>query len=154
MKNTKAYLAGIVDGEGYMGLSRYKRSDRLKNGVLQIRHTPRLIISFLNKKVNKKVLDLFVKNYGGLIRNKKVYEYNSGAERKSHNAMIVYEVSGSRVLKILTELLPFLIIKKTQAKLLLKFKTVTYCKKGGIKKKDFIFRENLWANIKLLNGNK
>lgn len=152
MKNINAYLAGILDGESYIGL--LKHNKKRLNGDKYFVYTPRIIVSFLDKPHNLQVLNLFKNRYGGNIYNKKIYEYKSGAIRKSHNPMIVYEVRSGRVFNILKDVKEFLIIKKRQSDLIL---SIDYNKNGRRKKlsiEEINTRQQIMEKIKSLNGNK
>lgn len=152
MNNIKPYLAGILDGEGYIGL--LKHNKKRKNGDPYYRYVPRLAISFLDKERNREVLNLFKATYGGLIYDKKLYEYNSGAIRKSHNPMICYELWNNDVRILLTDLLPYLIIKKPQAELLLAIKYNPKGSRKALDETEITHRQFICEKIKSLNGNK
>lgn len=105
MDNVKlAYLAGLFDGEGTIGIARYRRKDR----------TITKDYYFLRLKVcnkNKDAMRLFKNTFhaGCLCRDKRSGVWDWSVSGTQH---------GKRVIELL---LPFLRIKRKQAKLALEF---------------------------------
>jgi len=98
------YLAGLIDGEGNIGV--YKRSRKTYvtyQGILRIGMCDPVIIKYLHKV------------FGG--------EYHIyGTKKKHHRPCHYWCTTNSRLLvSLLTRLLPFLIVKKAQALLVIRF---------------------------------
>ena len=58
---TKAYLAGVIDGEGTIGLERNNSNER---------RSPNISVT----NTSMEILEIFRKNYGGTIVKQKRYE--------------------------------------------------------------------------------
>src|SRR5258708_5116461 len=120
---TKAWMAGFVDGEGCLTVSKQIRKNR---------PTPqwRPFITIAN--TNKESLGIFLKRYGGTLRfNKEKRESKSGVKWSDSWTWYCKQTS---IKLFCEELLPFLIVKKKQANILLIFIdhiTTTKRAKGG-----------------------
>ncbi|KKL52586.1 hypothetical protein LCGC14_2283940 [marine sediment metagenome] len=97
MKITKQYMAGFVDGEGYLNVGR-KKDIRIKRG-----YTLRYRLYLTNQ--HKGILEQIQLQYGGRIREKK-------NQYKCYDLMIDTK---EPLRKILKDIIPFLIIKKSKA---------------------------------------
>jgi len=103
MKITKEYIAGFLDGEGYVGLEK-KKDNRIKRG-----YSIRFRIELSNK--NKTLLEEIRKRYGGrlwLKSNKEDCWQLTFGNRKD-------------CIKLLEDILPYLLIKKAKSKKLLEY---------------------------------
>jgi len=103
-----AYLAGIIDGEGSIGLHRDGRHNRMMPG-------PRL--SIVN--TDRKFFDWFIAKFALRTRNLPFRQTKSHLGKRP-----VYRFktcSRSEILRLLSGTLPFLIIKREQAESLLEF---------------------------------
>ncbi len=146
-----AYMAGLIDGEGTIRMSKFKEKN------WNSKYTP--TISFVN--TNLEVVNLI----GKFINAKRVYIHDgSKTGFKGNKPCYKVQKSGTiAVVEPLEKLLPYLRIKKKQAELILK-----YCKeqkpatKKGIQwrngnyrdEKENIFREGIYQQIKRLNQYK
>jgi len=108
---TLAYLAGILDGEGCISILK-RKSEKPKEG--QCHYDLRVTIGMADRNPPQ----MFAKIFGG-----KTY-YADGPYNIKTNArpMWLYRASNKRGEQILTDLLPFLTVKKPQALLALEFK--------------------------------
>jgi len=102
-----AYLAGLIDGEGTITITRHKQYDRphwVCKTFVWVSNTDRKLIKLLKRR------------HGGSCGLK-------GKPRlKHHKANLYWRVmSHANIERILKACLPFLVIKKRQAKILLKF---------------------------------
>lgn len=103
----KAYIAGIVDGEGTVTLSRHHKNE-----------TPSPVVSVSNN-------DLFLLQWiksqaGGLITSKR-------KQKSHHRNSYVWKVRNDKAIWLLKELMDFLIVKRRQAKLITdEYKNVTH----------------------------
>lgn len=142
-KLSKEYLAGILDSEGYIGISSRKIGEKRN-------YVERTSIVLSSSGSGLKVLKCFRDYYGGKIYKKKIYKY-----KKSFNTshkLWVYEASFQKARKILIDLLPHLIIKKEQAKLAIKCgSNKTIADRKGIPKKELERRHILYSKVKKLN---
>ena len=101
-KDDLIYLAGIVDGEGCVSVS-YKTKARHERIRLTVSNTDRNLIDWLTSRV------------GGCVSK------NQG--RGNRKPAYHWEVYTDNAFKLLTELLPYLKLKKRQAELCLQFHT-------------------------------
>lgn len=140
---SKEYLAGILDGEGYVGITSRKMSGRRN-------YVGRVTIVLSDKGGGLNVLKCFKKYYGGKIYKKKIYKYKESFTPT--HPLWVYEASHLKARKILTDLLPHLIIKKLQAKLAIKCgSNKTVAAKKGVPVKELKKRCELYLKVKELN---
>jgi len=104
----KAYVAGIVDGEGTVTLMRHHKNE-----------TPAPRVSVANN--NLKLLKWLKTKVGvGVIVSKR-------KNKPYHNSSYAWYIQQDRVLRFLNEIRKFLIVKKPQADLILeKYKSVTH----------------------------
>jgi hypothetical protein len=103
----KAYLAGIVDGEGTVTLSRQHKNE-----------TPIPSVSVANN--NLELLKRIKRLLGGTIVFKK-------KRKKHHSDSYVWTIRFDKALQFLKEIRKYLIVKKPQADLIiLKYKSVTH----------------------------
>jgi hypothetical protein len=124
-KTDKAYLAGLIDGEGHIGLYIVRKEKKGFRPAIGIANT------------NLKVLEWVKSNYEGCLSTqrfidttrKTVYSWSIGSK--------------SKCLRLLNDVLPYLRIKKEQAVLL-----IEYCKTKGWRKmeiRDWEIKEKLHA---------
>ena len=144
-----SYLAGIIDGEGYIGIdSSYKRKNKPHN--YQVR------IGIAN--TNIKLLNWVKSIFGGWVGKK-------GKPKKSnHKQSYEWRLQAKKAEEIIKMIYPYLIIKKEQATIALKFRdtfgrtdSVIYIHKKGrfinsFPNPDLIpIRENLRKELLALN---
>ena len=131
IKLEKAYVAGIVDGEGTVTLMKHHKNE-----------TPLPCVSIANN--NLRLLQWIRHRCGGLIASKKKY-------KPHHNDSFVWSVRHDRALRFLNEIVGFLIVKKPQATLILKkYKSVTH-RAGKYTPKMLRDKMRLVAKIRKLN---
>ena len=131
VKLEKAYVAGIVDGEGTVTLMKHHRNE-----------TPIPCVSIANN--NLKLLHLIKHGYGGLICSKRKYQSH-------HRDSFVWSVRHNRALWFLKEIIQYLIVKKPQATLILKkYKSVTH-RAGKYTPKMLKAKMELVAKIREMN---
>ena len=103
----KAYLAGIVDGEGTVTLSRHNKNE-----------TPAPSVSVANNNLD--MLKWIKSKVGGVIISKK-------KSKPHHNNSYAWSICQNRAIEFLGEIKQYLIIKKPQADLIIqKYKSVTH----------------------------
>lgn len=119
-----AYLAGIVDGEGSICIYRVNpaKYNRYQNPCF------RSVLNISNTR--KELFDWIEDNFGNLNHSKKhrrsIFKKNSTHERW------IYEwvVQGHRLVDICTQLLPYLVLKKRQAELIIEFRKTYEVQRG------------------------
>jgi len=161
-KTLKAYLAGIIDGEGYVGIKRSMWGQRNRTDVNCPTYSERLQIKLSNKPENKQVLQYFKNYYGGrLYEEPKIYKSKGGFN--TNYSMVLYQATDKIAITIINDLFSYLIIKKPQAILLRKLRkskeSILAKRRGspkGTKMSKVVidYRENLWKQIKLIHKPK
>jgi hypothetical protein len=134
----KAYIAGIIDGEGCIGL--FKNKDiSYKRGysysvITQIAVTDKKLINWIFKKI------------------KSGHRYSSNTNPQKHKTIFVirFSVNDSKILLKLIK--PYLIIKKKQADILLRFISRKQQARGckGLTNKELTFQDKCYQQIKKL----
>lgn len=143
MSENLAYLAGIVDGEGYVGIKKSKPYPTL-TGRTNPGYHERLQI----RMVEPHALRLLVKELGGWLYLEKSSAHNG-------RPLYCYQASDLRASKILTTLLPYLRVKKKQAQAVLALRrnkqTAKRASRRPLRPSDVAQRESLYLRIKRLN---
>ncbi len=110
MKSTDiAYIAGIVDGEGYVGI---KRSKPYRS---QGRTTPGYHARIQIRMVDEPAIAFLASSLGGSY-------YKEDAKVKRGRPLFCYQASDAKAAEILRTLLPYLRVKKRQAKKVLELR--------------------------------
>ena len=156
-QTTISYLAGLVDGEGYVGIKKDLTSVRNKHSKSPLYHE-RIQIRMSDENAIK----LFKETFGGNYYFEKEKANNPLTKKR----MYCYQISDLSAAKTLKLLLPYLRIKKKQAQICLKLyknkRTKLARKRGNLggRKKDkgrpmsqkvLNYRDKLWKQIKQLN---
>ncbi len=134
-----AYIAGILDGEGCISLSKHHCYDKNRNTTYHLRvritNTFPGIMDWIALKVG----------YGNIHKKKKYPEAN----RESWE----WSLSGRRAIAFLNQLYPYLKIKRLQAKVAFKFgKTISYPGQSKLDDKVLVFRKELRQRMSKLNN--
>ena len=146
-KSRIAYAAGIIDGEGYIGIKVYKPSK--SNGNINYLYLPRIVI----KMNSGEIMDFFHGMFGGTVNL--VPQRDSG-----YFPGFAWELTGTRATKVLKQILPFLRTKKKQAEVLIRLQSrieVGIKKKTGNKKgnplsaNEVAIRKDMHEEVKHLN---
>jgi len=130
----KSYLAGVIDGEGYVFIVFNKSTQNYSSGVYI-------------KNTDKKLLELFAKYFGGNI----FFHRKAKPHHKDSYQWICF---GNKAAILCRYTLPYLIIKRKQAKLLLEFSKTLKRKLNDNHKLSKKFRNKrkmLVKKIKILN---
>ena len=136
MNITKQYIAGFIDGEGYLGIVK-KTSKLCHSGYY---YTPVLKVAQVTR--NDAVLKS-IKQFLGLGN----LEYRITKKKNSSNSTSLEFRGMKRVTPIVEKLLPYLIVKKKQARILIEFAKI---KSGPYNGSDKL-RTKLYDEIKFLN---
>ena len=100
-----AYLAGIVDGEGYVGIKKTNNRSDCRNPQYHERIQVRM--------VDECVIKLFKDTFGGN------YYKETNHSKYSKKPLYCYQASDKLAASIIKILIPFLVLKKRQAGLIL-----------------------------------
>lgn len=146
-KSRIAYAAGIIDGEGYIGIKVYKPNR--SNGCINYTYLPRIVI----KMNSGQIMDFFHGMFGGAVNL--VPQKDSG-----YFPGFVWEICGSSATKILKQMLPFLRTKKKQAEAAIRLQSrIDVGRKRGylgvpggtLSKNEVDIRRSIHEEIKHLN---
>lgn len=133
-----AYIAGIIDGEGCIAITRRKlKRVKTNNWYYQ----PQVIVG----NTNRKLVYFCVDCYGGWIATFKRHNPN-------WSTIYHWKITGDEMKCLLSDIIPYLIVKRKQAKLVLLFPK--YQRNGRKERTDTEKQEqeNLWFRIKKLNS--
>ena len=137
-----AYLAGIIDGEGTI---RIEKANRIKTNWV-----PRYSAAICAVNTNQEVIELLRQTFTPQCNMRKVEVL------QSRKPCYRWGTSGSQITQgILEKLLPFLVIKRSQAELVLEFcrKKKSFANfKGGVSKEELLWREEFYQKVKKLNA--
>ena len=132
--NKLAYITGIIDGEGYIGIKRDHVKGRGINPVFYER------ISIASN--SKDILE-FISNFLGV---GKMYIHKHS--KLSKKAYWSWETSNLKAVYVIKMIYPFLRIKKPEADLVLKLSKNKVKKYGTLPKEVIEYREKLYQGIK------
>ncbi len=139
-----AYLAGIIDGEGcfFIGKLPRKEGDGYVNdhyrGLLKICTT------------DKPLLDWLIEVFDGTQSAATKYQPKAQISRMVYN----WNVTGERLLDICHQVFPYLVIKKKQCEIMIKFRN-TYTERIGntkIKPENLDIRAQCLIDIRQINS--
>lgn len=131
-----SYLAGIIDGEGTIGIFKHKQAYRI---TLKVANTSEQLIIYLHE------------NFGG----NKMGPYND--KKENHKDMFEWHCTSRKAIEIIEKVKPYLIVKNTQAALAIQaweetFKN-SYSRNGPNRIQKYVIdkREEYYQQMKLLN---
>jgi hypothetical protein len=134
-----AYMAGIIDGEGTIGITK----------VTPKRYTnPRYTARIHFGNVNKDVVEMFANKFGGSVKEERV---------PNRKLMYRWYRVGNPITKDIVEtLIPYLVIKRPQAENVLEFlntvKATGYQRRDGVPVEEIQRREYFFQKAKELNA--
>lgn len=134
-----AYLAGIVDGEGYLGIKR----DMVKGRGVSPVFYERISVA----STNRAAIDLFCETF----KCGKVYVHR--IKKLSKREYWSWEVSNKIATGVLAQLYPYLRIKKPEADIILKFRATQLRKYRVLPAEVIARRQALYEDIKALHAN-
>lgn len=152
-KEKYAYMAGILDGEGYVGIKRSTWGMRNRPDVFCPTYSERIQIKMSDIRCPKMFQDEFG---GGLGIDGKVYKSANGfnTQKKMH----IYRATDKIAIKIINTLLPYIVLKQPQSLILRKLRkskegTNARMRGGRIQKRRLPqsvidYREGLYQQIK------
>lgn len=139
-KLTAAYLAGIIDGDGYIGLLRNGRNNKKSfHSSRDYIYTPTVKVAM----VDKEFILWLKESFGGNFETRLAY----GNARESY----CWTLRKASVEKFLHEIYPYLRIKKKQAELIFKFKNLNLGPGKPIDDDNWTKRDVLYNQFRVLN---
>ena len=143
-KLSNAYIAGFLDGDGSIMATVEKRPERRR---FPYRVRVRIRINFTQHERHRKLIEI-IKHFLG----------NVGAirEAKSHHLVELVIQDRTEVERIIVRLLPFIILKERQAKIVLKilkiYKMAKVNSRSSLSEKEYLDILNLVQEIRKLNS--
>ena len=111
MKNTDiAYIAGLIDGEGYLGI---KKTPRLYNGRVNPQYQERIQI----RMVDEQAIEFITNTFGG------TYHKESPHAAKGR-PLYCFATTDKQSVKIITTILPYLRVKNRVAETVLRLRSL------------------------------
>ena len=131
-----AYLAGIIDGEGTFYIGKDNRNEKSFNSRLYVVNTDERLINWLHN------------NFGGLIYSR------SSAKNPHWKKKFEWITHKSQILPICEAIYPYLVCKKEQADIMIKFRNTFQekrCKNNPVPMDIHVNRLALLSDIRKLN---
>lgn len=140
IETEKAYLAGLIDGEGSVSIIR-ATTPNARHGIshqlrIMVFNTDFKMISWVKKTVG--------------------YRYISYRKQQSerHKPSYAYSVTAQKAIEVLRAVYPYMITKRAQAEVAFMFSsTIKNVGRKGIEQEVFSFRDECKLKINSLNGN-
>lgn len=130
-EKTKEYMAGLMDAEGCFTITRcFRKASNCYNYLAQIIFT----------NTNPELMKWIVFNFGGVYKKRKVVSGN----KQAYDWKITNQ---KHALSFISTIYPYLIVKKQEAELMIKYYELNGLECGNI-------REQLFLDIKSLKWNK
>ena len=141
MRDKLIYLAGILDGEGWFSIHRTRR----KTGELSASYMP--VIGVAN--TDFRLMKWLERNFGGKIISVKNTPKSLGTKQRYE-----WRMNSTETRNFLPQVIPFLFLKKKQAKLLLEIGNLHSVKYrgSGVPERIKLKRENLYLKLRKLNN--
>lgn len=134
MEITNAYMAGLLDGEGYIAIS--------NNCVGKSKKYLRLVVK-ISMVDDVRLLESVHSKWGGYIRNRKARSVN-------HRSTVEWVLENSKAEVLLQNLYPYMVVKKQQAGIGIEFrKFVSY--NNNITDNVVVYRQHLADGLKGLH---
>jgi len=143
------YLAGLCDGEAYIGIKKTKNQSQSmkKNGVRSPTYHERIQL----RMVDPEGVLLFKQTFGG-------HHYREKAHCNNGRPLWMVNLSDKQAYEAVSRLYPYLRVKKKQAELIFKLREDKNKKHrhghglGKMPQEQLDYREFLWRSCKNLNG--
>ncbi len=141
---TLAYIAGIIDGEGHVGIAR-NTSGKAGKKRKTVCHTIRLTVS----NTDARLLLWFQKILAG--GSAYGFDYKTRMS-KEHKECWQFHIAGNNCERLLIAVLPYLIVKKEQALLCLGLRKVGEYRQGHTPSQNVVdIREKICQRVNTLN---
>ena len=133
-----AYLAGLIDGEGYIGILETKRGNKAEwHSLREFMYSPVMKVAMTNKEI----IEWLHNSFGGTFEVRKAH----GNARESY----AWTCRKASVREFLKHIHPYLKVKRKQAEVIFRFPTL----RAGDKVSDSVYekRKALCNEIRCLN---
>lgn len=136
LKETLAYVAGFVDGEGYLGIKRYNRYP--DNPKYSPTYSERISVAGIN--------EVAIRDFNKIVKG---YMYFHKPSKLSNRGYWSWEVTENNARIFLEKIYPYLKVKKPEADVLLQLSAhKVETKSSRLTSKDREYRESLWLKVK------
>jgi len=130
-----AYLAGALDSDGYITIGKTYPSRTRKDGRKQDYYTAQVGFN----QIKPIIVNLFHKTFDG-------YKFTQQPKNPKHKLWYVWRVTNKQAVNVVKQLLPYLLLKKGQAELLILF--------DKLGKSNFDKKHELLVKIMSINNPK
>lgn len=113
---TAAYVAGVIDGEGYIGVAKTKQTGSMRS----TRYAGVLIVGNTSRRLIQELVAVF--GIGSI-------SYRRGSERKK--GFFLWAIQSRNARDVLVRVRPYLVVKRAQADLVIEFVDGFESFKGG-----------------------
>lgn len=132
-----AYIAGFVDGEGYIGITKASRTNEPYGFTT---YCLKVIVT----NTNNEILILLKDNFNGNIYPVTVHEI--------HKPIYKWFVNAGQALQFIKSIYPYLRIKKPQADIAIEYsENITFRPSFRTSKSELELRESYYQKMKILN---
>jgi len=138
-KDNLIYLAGILDGEGWIGI--------VKTEIRRNEKSARYYLIIAISNTSKELMDWLCSKVGGTYCLAK-------ENRKEWKDHYKWDLTGESAYKILQKVYPYLVVKREQAKMAMEFqlkRSITKQRRNGIPEEELLLREYYYQLLKGLN---
>lgn len=135
-----AYLAGIIDGEGHISINRNKSCPTR-------RLNPRYQAEIIVVNTDIRLMEFLVENVGGsYYKRKKIKEH--------HKDTYQWKISSTTARDFCERILPFMVLKKEQAKCIIQLYKETDYNTRKLSAEDLNKREAIYQKLLALNDSR
>lgn len=139
MTLSKEYIAGLVDGEGWIGIAKHRTTTGYRLGFA---FRPACKVSLTGEKAEPLLKQIKEQYSGARV---------SSRQRGSNKTLYTFKIAGRKNLKLfLGDVLPFLQIKKIQAEAILEYFEIT-SRQSYLTDKELNSRVDIYNRLKVLN---
>lgn len=135
-----AYAAGVVDGEGHISVT--EAFDRKRS--ISVSHVLRVEVT----NCDPRLVNWFAENFGGKVRERTA----PSRKRDKWSAVYGWHAYGDNAARLLKALAPYLVIKRGQAEIAVRFMEVRPERRGKLTTEVVEQRTEMAKQIRALNG--
>lgn len=134
-----AYIAGLVDGEAYIGIKRTKAYKNLTGRI-----NPSFQERIQVRMVDKEAIEFIADTLGG-------WYYREKPSSKNGRPLYCYQASDKSAAEILQSLLPYLRVKRAQAEVVLKLRANKELPRSETTSLHKVTCKNRWGQMQEVN---
>lgn len=143
IETEKAYLAGLIDGEGYIGILKSMKGNKKHfTSAKEYLYCPVFKIAMTHKPV----LEYLHNKYGGTLNTRK-----RNLKNPAHKEAYDWVIKNAKVMVILNEVYPFMRVKQIEVDILRKFYLTNNGAGKPISENNWKIRDELYAEIRKLH---